>query len=59
MKQRRPLSWAGAFDYPYANHASHNPGDEWVFGAWLAQEPDWRRKACEIFGSLSPGSAGD
>lgn len=34
-------------------------GEEWVFGAWLAQEPDWCRKACEIFGSLSPGSAGD
>jgi len=34
-------------------------GDEWVFGAWLKQEADWCRKACEVFGSLSAGLACD
>lgn len=40
------IAWTGGGSTDIAREL----GNDWVFGAWLASEPDWCRQAFEVFG---------
>ena len=44
------VRWTGGSE----TDARRSLGEDWVFGAWLKQEPEWVQQAYDIVGGLGP-----